>query len=310
MRALASNYSEKNIELLDISKLPNRRKKLHFVKLRTGDNDYIYFDCFDQTIESPESLSVLLSSRRKSIGGDGLVLIEPSDIADACMRMYNADGSLGEVSGNAMRCVAKYLYESGRVRKEQMRLSTGAGVKNLKLYTRDGEVYSVEVGMGLPNFASAAVPMLNVTPETAKAGEVVDQPYSIAGGSFRITCLSMGNPHCVIFVDDVDAVDVARFGPALERAPIFPRRANISFAQALSATLLRVRVWERGIGETRSCGTAACAVAAAAVKLGFSPMDRDIQINLPGGQIIIHLTENGLKMTGDAQRDFEGDIEI
>ena len=310
VRAIASDYSEKNVELLDIAKLPARREKLRFVKMRTGDNDYIYFDCFDQVIESPESLSVLLSSRRKSIGGDGLVLIDPSDVADAAMRMYNADGSQGEVSGNAMRCVAKYLYESGRVQREQMRILSGAGVKNLRLYIRDGEVYSVEVGMGRPDFATGAVPMLSVTPEAAAAGEVVDQPYSIGGGSFRITCLSMGNPHCVIFVEDVDAVDVGRFGPILERAPIFPRRGNISFAQVESPTRIRLRVWERGIGETRSCGTAACATAAAAVRLGHAPMDRDIQINLPGGQIIIHLTETDLTMTGDAQRDFEGVIEI
>ncbi len=310
VRAIAGDYSQKNVELLDISKLPARRRKLKFVKMRTGDNDYIYFDCFDQAIESPESLSVLLSSRRKSVGGDGLVLIEPTDVADAAMRMYNADGSEGEVSGNAMRCVAKYLYESGRVRKERMRILSGAGVKSLRLYVRDGEVYSVEVSMGLPDFRSRSVPMRNVSPEAAKAGEVVDEPYAIGGASFRITCLSMGNPHCVIFVDDVDAVDVAKYGPILEHAPIFPKRANISFAQMRSPTLIRLRVWERGIGETRSCGTAACATAAAAVRLGFSPKDRDIQINLPGGQIIIHLTESDLKMTGDAQRDFEGVIEV
>ncbi len=310
VRAIAGDYSQKNVELINVADLPSRRRKLHFVKLRTGDNDYIYFDCFDQVIESPESLSVQLSSRRKSIGGDGIVLIEPSDIADAAMRMYNADGSPGEVSGNAMRCVAKYLYESGRVRRESMRILTGAGVKALKLYVRDDEVYSVEVSMGLPDFAIHRVPMLPVTPEVARAGEAVDQPYAIGGGTFRITCLSMGNPHCVVFVDDVDGVDVAKYGPILERAPIFPERANISFAQMRGATWYRVRVWERGIGETRSCGTAACAVAAAAVRLGMAPMDRDIQVGLPGSQIIIRLTNDDLTMTGDAQRDFEGDIEL
>ncbi|MDD6883553.1 MAG: carbamoyl-phosphate synthase large subunit [Eubacteriales bacterium] len=302
--ALKSGFSQKNIELIDIAHLPTRKQKMHFVKMRTSGNDFIYFDCFDQQIANPEALAVWLSSRTDSIGGDGLVLMEKSDIADVKMRMYNADGSQAEVSGNAMRCVAMYMYGQHCVFGNRMTIETGSGVKHLRLYVRDGEVYSVAVGMGQANFDAQSVPV------SLPEAEIVDAPYEIGGKTFRITCLSTGNPHCVIFVEDSDAVDLEKFGPLLEHAPIFPRRANITFATVEDRTTIRMRVWERGIGITQACGTAACAAAAAAVRLGKCLPGRDITMKLPGGIMVVRIDKNGITLTGDCTRDFEGTIEI
>jgi carbamoyl-phosphate synthase large subunit len=279
------------------------REKLHFLKMRATGNDYIYFDCFDQQIPSPESLCVRVSSRRMGIGGDGIVLILPSLVADAKMRMFNADGSEGEVAGNAIRCVGKYLYESGRVRKDQMVLETGGGLRALQLYLREETVYSVCVKMGQPDFRPKAVPM-------ALKDEAIRSKVMLAGEEREITCLSMGNPHCVLFVPDVDQIDIETLGPKMECDPLFPQRANISFAQAIDRNTFKMRVWERGIGETWACGTGACAVAAAAVRCGLCDRDTDISLRLIGGELVVRYDEEGLWLTGDAQKDFEGDIEI
>ena len=301
--SLASRYTQESMELVDINNMRKTRDKLHFIKMRATGNDYIYFDCFQQEIISPESLSIRVSSRRKGIGGDGIVLIMPSNAADARMRMFNADGSEGQVAGNAMRCVGKYLYESGRVRKEHMVLETGGGLKAMQLYIREEIVHSACVKMGQPNFHPTAVPVL-------MQDEVIRRKTSLAGGEWEITCLSMGNPHCVIFVPDVDQIDLEQVGPAMENAPIFPQRANISFAQMIDRNTLKMRVWERGIGETWACGTGACAVATAAVRCGLADRDTDISLRLIGGELVIRYDDDGLWMTGDAQMDFEGDIEI
>ena len=302
--AILSGYNPGNIELLDIAHLPASRQRLRFVKMRASGNDYIYFDCFDQHIDNPEALAVWLSSRRRAIGGDGIVLIEKSMRADARMRMFNRDGSAAEVSGNAMRCVGKYLYESGRALHTVIHIETGNRIHELKLFVRERQVYSVSVGMGQPQFAAAAVPV------TLPGREIVDVPYTVAGHTYNITCLSVGNPHCVSFVEDVDQVPLETVGPLLECAEIFPRRANVSFVSVEDETTLNMRVWERGIGETWACGTAACAVVAAAVRLGYCPFDRDITVKLIGGNMVIHQGPSGIIMTGDAQKDFEGVVEI
>ncbi len=301
--SIASGYNQQNVELLDIAHLPTVKQPLRFIKMRGSGNDYIYFDCFDQQIDNPESLSVRISNRRKSVGGDGIVLIFPSEKADARMAMYNADGTPGEVSGNAMRCVAKYLFESGRVRSVNMKLETGSGVKELELYERDGSIYSVSVAMGEPDFSAASVPVLLPDP-------VIDAPYEIGGMRFEITCLSMGNPHCVIFTEDADAIELSKVGPLLENAPIFPKRANIEFVSINETGGLRMRVWERGIGETWACGTGACAVTAAAVRKGICSRGKDITVRMKGGDLIINWGEGGITMTGDAEKDYEGIIEL
>ncbi|MDO4547513.1 MAG: carbamoyl-phosphate synthase large subunit [Clostridia bacterium] len=304
--AIQSGYNADNIELVDMAHMPKGKKKLRFVKMRASGNDYIYFDCFNQTIESPEALSVWLSSRQHAIGGDGIVLIEKSAVADAKMRMFNRDGTPGEVSGNAMRCVVKHLYDTGVISRERREatIETGVRVFRAKLFVREDEVYSVSIDMGKPEFEASKVPV------TLDMQSVIDEPYSILDRDFNITCVSMGNPHCVIFVPDTDGIDLAKYGPALENAPIFPNRANISFVSVFDETTIIVRVWERGIGETLACGTAACASVAAAARLKYCPEGRDITVRMTGGDMNIRLDPEGIMMTGDAQRDYTGEVEV
>ncbi|MEA5068966.1 MAG: carbamoyl-phosphate synthase large subunit [Christensenellaceae bacterium] len=303
--AIRSGYSAENIELVDIARLLEARRRLRFVKMRASGNDYIYFDCFDQQIPSPEALAVALSSRRHSIGGDGVVLIERSAAAEARVRQFNRDGTPGAVSGNALRCAAKYLYDSGRVRVTRFVIETERRSHEVRLYLQGGRAYSASVWMGRPDFTAAAVPV-----KLGDMPEMIEHPYPVAGEVLPISCVSMGNPHAVTFVDDVDAVDVEKLGPALERAPIFPERANASFVRVVDEATLDMRVWERGIGETLACGTAACAAVAVAVRLGYCPMGRDIEVRLPGGSMTIHQAPGGITLTGDAQKDFEGVIEV
>ncbi len=303
--ALTSRYNQGNVELVDINNMRKEPKKLSFVKMRGTGNDYLYFDCFEQTVESPESVAVRLSNRRNGVGADGIVLILPSKRADAKMRMFNADGSEGTVAGNALRCVCKYLYESGRVRKEEMRIETGSGVKAANLFIREDQVFSVLVDMGRPAFAPADVPV-------KLDGECVMMRRVYLGGAMReISCVSMGNPHVVMFVDDVNAVNLQQVGPMIEQDPLFPARVNVNFAQIVDGNSIVMRVWERGIGETQACGTGACAVAVAAVENGLCKRDADIDVQLPGGTLVVRYQADGqVWMTGDAVMDFEGIIRI
>ena len=303
--ALTSRYSLSNVELVDINDMRTQREKLRFVKMRGTGNDYLYFDCFDQTVESPESLAVRLSNRRTGVGSDGIVLILPSETCDARMRVFNADGSESPAAGNPTRCVGKYLYESGRVRKERMTIETGAGSKDLQLFIRESTVFSVLVDMGKPAFTPAQVPV------KLDGERVMNREVFLAGENRRISCLSMGNPHVVQFVDDVARIALDHVGPAMETDPLFPERVNVSFATVLERNIVKMRVWERGIGETVACGTGACAVAVAAVENGLCDRDTDISVRLPGGELVVRYEQNGLVwLTGDATRDFEGVIEI
>ncbi|MDR3050518.1 MAG: carbamoyl-phosphate synthase large subunit [Oscillospiraceae bacterium] len=305
--ALMSRYSLASAELVDINRMSHEKRPLRFVKMRGSGNDYIYFDCFDQTVESPESISVQVSSRRWSIGGDGIVLILPpqdGDEADAAMRMFNADGSVGEVAGNALRCVGKYLYESGRIPKETMLLRTGAGRKQVELFVRDGQVESACVAMGEARLTPAEVPVL------LDGSSVIDREVTVGGKPARITCVSMGNPHAVLFVDDVNRADVTGWGPRIENDPLFPKRVNVSFVQVEGRRTLRMRVWERGIGETLACGTGACAAAVATALCGHCEQGCDITVHLPGGDLVVRYEDGNVWLTGDATKDFEGVIEV
>ena len=303
--AITSRYTLQNVELVDINNMREKRQKLHFVKMRGAGNDYLYFDCFEQVVESPESLAVRLSNRRTGVGSDGIVLILPSQKADARMRMFNADGSEGNVAGNAVRCVAKYLYESGRIRKESMNIETGSGVASAQLFIREDLVFSVLVDMGRPVFEPARVPV------RLDGERVMQREVFLAGAKRSISCVSMGNPHVVMFVDDVDSVDLKKIGPAIEQDPLFPQRVNVSFAQVIDRSMLKMRVWERGIGETAACGTGACAVAVAAVENGLCSRDADIDLRLPGGTLVVRYEKDGqVWLTGDAVTDFEGTIQI
>ena len=303
--ALTSRYTQGNVELVDINNMRKEPKKLSFVKMRGTGNDYLYFDCFEQVVESPESVAVRLSNRRSGVGADGIVLILPSKRADARMRMFNADGTESTVAGNALRCVCKYLYETGRVRKEEMRIETGSGVKAAKLFIREDQVFSVLVDMGRPAFAPADVPV------KLDGEKVMNRRVYLAGQMREISCVSMGNPHVVMFVDDVNAVNLQQIGPAIEQDALFPARVNVSFAQILDGNSIVMRVWERGIGETAACGTGACAVAVAAVENGLCKRDADIDVALPGGTLVVRYQADGqVWMTGDAVMDFEGIIRI
>ena len=273
-----------------------------FIKMEGAGNDYIYFDCLREKLENPEALAVRLSDRHKGIGGDGIVLICPSEIADAKMRMFNADGSEGKMCGNAVRCVGKYLYESGAARKEDLEIETLSGVKKLRLYPENGAVSRVRVDMGAAVFDAEKVPVL------LPARQIIDYPVQIAGGMHRITCVSVGNPHCVVF-EDPDAADLEKIGPLFENAAIFPERVNTEFVQKIGERALKMRVWERGSGETLACGTGACAAAAAAVMQGLFPRGEDIEVRLRGGTLTINAGDT-VFMTGEARTVFTGEVEL
>ena len=272
-----------------------------FVKMQGAGNDYIYFDCFGGEPEDIPALAVRLSDRHKGIGGDGLVLICRSDAADAKMRMFNADGSEGNMCGNAIHCVGKYLYDENVCRKEELSVETKSGIKYLRLYTENGKVKRVRVDMGKADFDPKSLPVL-------LEGEAVDRPVKIAGGLHRITCVSMGNPHCVVF-EDPDIVEIEKVGPLFENASIFPDRVNTEFVKLLGENKLKMRVWERGSGETMACGTGACATAAAAVALGLCDAGEDILLVLRGGELVINVGET-VYMTGPAETVFTGEVEL
>ena len=268
-------------------------------------NDYIYFDCFKQEIENPNELAVKLSDRHFGIGGDGIVLICPSKVADAKMRMFNLDGSEGKMCGNAIRCVGKYLYDNAMVDKEEISIETLSGIKYLTLYEgEDGKIAKVKVDMGQAELEAEKIPV------TLKKGKIISEKAMIGNKEEVITCVSMGNPHCVVFVDSVDGLDLEKIGPVFENADIFPDRINTEFIEVLGRNKLKMRVWERGSGETLACGTGACASAVAAVLNGYADMGKDITISLIGGELTINYTSESVMMTGAAAVVFNGEVEI
>ena len=304
--AIISGYNQNNIELVDAAHLPQKKTPLRFVKMLSGGNDSIYIDTFTQTVAQPESLAVALCGRKKSIGGDGIVLIGPSQTADARMTMYNSDGSRAETAANVLRSVGKYLYEDRGVKKEFLFVETDSGVKKIHLFIRNGEVYSAEVEVGVPNFEAASVPVTLNTDDQP----VIDQYYHVGESDWQITCLRVDTPHCVVFADDVDGLDISETAPQLGCAPIFPQRVNVSFVSVTDRHTLRVRTWERGVGETTACGTAACAAAAAAERMGLIEKG-ETTILTRGGSMVARQTESGvMTLIGDTVRDFEGVIEI
>lgn len=291
-----------------------------FVKMQGAGNDYIYFDCLHGELEKPESLAVRLSDRHKGIGGDGIVLICESAVADAKMRMFNADGSEGNMCGNAIRCVGKYLYDGGIVHGEDMTVETRSGIKKLHCFAgENGKVREVRVDMGPAVFEPARIPavfepaVVSAVSEAGRffaAGEecIVDRPLKIAGRTYSVTCLSMGNPHCVVF-ENPDGVDLEKIGPLFENAPVFPERVNTEFVQKIGERTLKMRVWERGSGETMACGTGACAAAAAAVAKGMFPAGEEITVKLRGGDLKISVGDT-VYMTGGAEVVFTGEVEV
>lgn len=275
--------------------------KLRFTKMHGCGNDYVYVNCFEEEVKDPVSLSIAISDRHFGVGGDGLVLICPSDRADAKMRMFNADGSEGKMCGNAIRCVGKYLYDHGIVRKTTVTIETLSGIKTLELFLKDGKVDSAQVNMGPAILIPSEIPV-NLPGERAVA-----VPVKIAGEEHTITCVSMGNPHCIVFGGDPYELDLPKIGPLFENDPLFPERVNTEFIEVLDDHTLNMRVWERGSGETWACGTGACAAAVAAVLNGFCKKGKDISVRLRGGELTIRYTDDAVFMTGKATEVFHGE---
>ena len=275
---------------------------IHFTKMQGIGNDYVYIDATKENVPDPEGLARRISDRHFSVGSDGLVLILPGEAgADFRMRMFNADGSEAEMCGNAARCVGRYVYERGLTDRTEIRLQTGAGIRPLRLQTEGGRVRSVTVDMGMPELQDHRIPT------TLKGNPVMDQPLEAGGQTLRVTCVSMGNPHAVVFTDDAEAFDVHGVGPLVENHPAFPARVNTEFATVVNRGRIRMRVWERGAGETMACGTGACATLAAAVLNGLT--DREAVLALNGGELLIQWDEKTghVLMTGPAEFVFDGE---
>jgi diaminopimelate epimerase len=277
--------------------------KLPFTKMHGISNDYVYVNAFATKVADPATVARKVSDRRTGIGGDGLILICPSDTAHARMEMYNADGSRGEMCGNGIRCVGKFVFDHGLAKVNPLQIDTDAGRKTLFLELQDNKVTRVTVDMGEPILDGPRIPV-------AAAGQMINQPLTIEGQSYQVTCVSMGNPHCVTFVDAIDPLELEKIGPKFEHHPLFPKRINTEFIHAVSPTELNMRVWERGSGETWACGTGACAAAVAAVL--NQKASRRVTIHLRGGDLEIEwrAEDNHVYMTGPAEEVFEGTIEV
>jgi diaminopimelate epimerase len=275
---------------------------MKFVKMHGAGNDYVYVDGFQESINDPAALAIEVSNRNFAIGSDGLILILPSTLADVKMRMFNSDGSEAEMCGNGVRCVAKYAYDHGLVRKETLTVETGAGLLTLQLYPNaSGRVDKVRVNMGRPRLTRGEIPLTG-----DPAAQVVNVPLTILDQTFAITCVSMGNPHCVIFVDDVENFPVEKYGSLIEKHPLFPKRTNVEFVEVRSRSEVRQRTWERGAGETLACGTGASAVLVAGVLTGRT--ERTIRNFLTGGELELEWSEDGeVFMTGPAVEVFSGE---
>lgn len=273
---------------------------MRFTKMEGCGNDYIYINAMEEEVRNPEMLAVAMSERHFGIGADGLVLILDSDVADFRMRMFNLDGSEGEMCGNAVRCIAKYVYERGLTDKEEITLETLGGIKVLRLHIQNGVVIAVTADMGEPILAADKIPVCS------EKEPVIGEKLHILDQDFAFTCVSMGNPHAVTFVEQAAQFPVEKYGSLAEIHPIFPKKANIEFAQVIDRTHLSMRVWERGSGETLACGTGACATLVAAVLNGLC--ERKVRIQLLGGTLEIEWREadNHIYMTGPARFSFDG----
>lgn len=277
---------------------------MKFTKMHGAGNDYIYINCFEETVDNPERVAKFVSDRHFGIGSDGLVLIMPSSLADFRMRMFNSDGSEAEMCGNAIRCVGKYVYDHGLTKQKELSIETLAGIKYLALQIKENKAETVRVDMGEPILIPSDIPV------KSDKNLFVNEPVEILDQTFRVTCVSMGNPHAITYVDNTDAFDLYKYGPVMETHPLYPRKINAEFVQVISPTVLKMRVWERGAGETLACGTGACAVLVASVLNNVS--ERKADVILLGGTLTIEWDEttNRVFMTGPATEVYHGEIDI
>ena len=300
---IATRFNPYNTELVDLNAMRTERRTLRFAKMQSSGNDYIFIENFDGSVTSPESLCVTLCAPHYGIGANGIVLMESSEIADAKMRSFNRDGSEGRLAGNNLRCVGKYLYDKGIVKKEVLTVETASGVQTLDMFVRDGKVTSVSVAIGKADLDPRHLPT------TLPGDRLIDYPLTLAGESWHVNCVSIGSPHCVVFRDRIDELDLRTLGPAFENADFFPDRINTEFVRVVNRRTLRMRVWERSNGATLACGTGACAAAVAAVENGLCEKGADITVKQPGGDLIVNYTDEGITLTGDTVLVFEGSLE-
>ena len=279
---------------------------MKFTKMHGCGNDYIYVDCTQQPLPDPNGVARKLSDRHFGIGSDGLILICPSDQADFRMAMYNSDGSEGAMCGNGIRCVAKYAYDYGIVNKTSISVATKSGVKYLDLSIRDGKVSMVKVNMGAPILQASLIPVVS------ESEQVVNAPIEVDGQIYHFTAVSMGNPHAIVYMNDVDGLEIEKIGPSFENHINFPDRVNTEFVKVIDRHTVQMRVWERGSGETLACGTGACAVAVASILNGLVDRDQPVTVKLLGGDLNIFWDENDdqVYMTGPATTVFDGEIDL
>ena len=275
--------------------------EIKFTKMHGCGNDYIYVNCFEKELPNPEKISAEMSPRHFSVGSDGLIMVCRSSVADAKMRMFNLDGSEGKMCGNGIRCVGKFVHDYGLSDKTELDIETLSGIKHLSLHLKDGKVDTVTVDMGKADITAKNIPVV------AKTETVVGSPVVIGGKEYKITCVSMGNPHAVTFVKNTDDIEIEKIGPKFEFDPMFPERVNTEFAEIVGKSTIKMRVWERGSGETYACGTGACATAVAAILSGHCEYDTPITVKLIGGDLSITVKKDlSVLMTGSATKVYEG----
>ena len=300
---MESRYSQSSTELVDINAMRKWRRRIGFTKMHSCGNDYIFIENFDNSISCPESLCVSLCQPHYGIGGDGIVLIESSSVADVKMRSFNRDGSEGKMAGNNIRCVGKYMYDEGYIRREYISVETCSGIHRLRLFVRDGKVSSVLVDMGKAELRAEKIPAVCI-------GErMINYPLTVGGREYSVSCVSVGNPHCVVFCDAIDALELEKLGPGFEFSPAFPERINTEFVRVVNKNTLRMRVWERGSGETLACGTGACAAVIAACEAGYCDKGSDVTVSLLGGDMTVNYTDEGVTLLGDAIEVYRGSFE-
>ena len=277
---------------------------MKFTKMQGIGHDYVYVNCFQETVENPGEVAKIVSDRHFGIGSDGLILIKPSDVADFEMDMYNSDGSRGAMCGNGIRCVAKYVYDYGLTDKTSITVNTASGIKYLDLTIENGKAVQIRVNMGTPILEASKIPVIS------EKEKVIDEPIVAGEKEYRITTVSMGNPHAVTYIDDVKGLDIEKIGPQFEHHSIFPDRVNTEFVKVLDRNTVEMRVWERGSGETLACGTGACAVAVASIVNGYT--EDEVTVKLLGGDLKIYWDrkDNLVYMTGPAEVVFDGEIKL
>ena len=302
---IASRFSAWNTELVDINHMRATHRDIEFMKLHSYGNDYIMISNFDKMIEGPESLCITLCDRHRSIGGDGIVIVERSRVADIKMTAYNSDGTEGEVAGNGVRCGAKYAYEQGYIGRDRISVETPKGIKHLRLFKRDNRVNSVALELPISDVTFEA----KEVPVKTRKKRLIDSLLTIGGKDYRVTCLSVGNPHAVLFCDSIDDLDLEKIGPEFEYSDLFPRRVNVEFVRVVDPRTIRMRVWEISNGETESCGSGALAAVCAAVELGYCEKGRDITVEYPGGDMIVNVSDETVTLTGEVGFAFKGKFE-